>query len=161
MAKKSPFITTGVVANNRKSNFDYFIEDKIEAGIMLAGTEVKSLRLGHANISDAYASHISDSKHGDGIYLQNFNIPMYGTSPHYQHDPLRIKKLLLHKKEIAKLVGSIQRKGYTLIPLSIYFNERGVAKVELGLGLGKQQHDKRATEKEREWTREKNRLLKE
>ena len=142
------------VAQNRKAGYNYFIEDTLEAGIMLTGTEVKSLRAGKSNITDA---HAGDS--GGELYLFNLHIPEYGQGNRFNHEPRRPRKLLLHKREISRLLGAIQRKGVTIVPLQIYFNKRGKAKVELGLATGKKQYDKRATEKERDWNREKQRLL--
>jgi SsrA-binding protein len=142
------------VAQNRKARFNYFIEDTLEAGIMLTGTEVKSLRAGKSNITDA---HAGDSK-GE-LYLFNLHIPEYGSGNRFNHEPRRPRKLLLHKRQISKLLGAIQREGVTIVPLQIYFNKRGMAKVELGLATGKKQYDKRATEKARDWNREKQRLM--
>jgi len=142
------------VAQNRKARYNYFIEDTLEAGIMLTGTEVKSLRAGKSNITD---SHAGESK-GE-LFLFNLHIPEYGQGNRFNHEPRRPRKLLLHKREIGKLLGAIQRKGVTIVPLQIYFNKRGKAKVELGVATGKKQYDKRATEKERDWNREKQRLL--
>ncbi len=152
--KKSNLITSGSIAKNRKATFNYAIEERVEAGIMLTGSEVKSLRLGMASIGESYAS-VED---GD-IYLINATIQEYGSGGHFNHIPTRKRKLLLHKKEISKLIGAVQKKGYSLIPLSLYFNSRGIAKVELGLGVGKKLHDKRQTEKDRDWGREKARVM--
>lgn len=145
-----------VIAENRKARHNYFIEDEIEAGIMLVGTEVKSLRAGHANIGDAFAE-----ARGEEMFLVNSHIQEYEFGNRFNHDARRPRKLLLNRKEINKLMAAIQRKGYTVVPLSLYFNERGRVKLSLGLARGKQLHDKRATEKERDWNREKGRLLKE
>lgn len=144
-----------VIAENRKARHNYFIEDEIEAGIMLVGTEVKSLRAGHANIGDAFAE-----ARGEEMFLVNAHIQEYEFGNRFNHDARRARKLLLNRKEINKLMAAIQRKGYTVVPLSLYFNERGRVKLSLGLARGKQLHDKRATEKERDWNREKGRLLK-
>jgi len=141
-------------ADNRKARYNYFIDDTVEAGLQLVGTEVKALRTGRANITDAYAA-----EQGREIYLLNAYIPEYGGGNRFNHEPRRPRKLLLHKREIAKLIGTLQRGGVTLVPLSIYFNERGRAKAELAVARGKKQHDKRATEKTRDWQREKGRLL--
>jgi len=141
-------------ADNRKARYNYFIDDTVEAGLQLVGTEVKALRTGRANITDAYAA-----EQGGEIYLLNAYIPEYGGGNRFNHEPRRPRKLLLHKREIAKLIGTLQRGGVTLVPLSIYFNERGRAKAELAVARGKKQHDKRATEKTRDWQREKGRLL--
>ena len=143
-----------VVAQNRKARHNYFIEDTVEAGIVLTGTEVKSLRAGRGSINECYAA----DQDGD-IYLINSHIPVYPPAGRFNHEPRRPRKLLLHRRQIAKLIGAMTREGYTLVPLSIYFNERGRAKVELGLGRGKKKHDKRATIKERDWQRQKRRLL--
>jgi SsrA-binding protein len=153
--KKDPNNKT--VAQNRKARFSYFIEDVMEAGIMLTGTEVKSLRTGQASINESYAD-----VRGNEIFLVNAHIPEYTKSnPKWQHEVLRPRKLLLHKNQMNKLIGAVQRKGTTLIPLSIYFNNRGIAKVELGVATGKKQHDKRETEKKRDWQREKSRVMRE
>ena len=144
-----------VVAQNRKARHDYFIEDTMEAGIALTGTEVKALRGGRSNVQDAYAS----SDDGD-MWLVNCYIPEYAHGNRHNHEPRRPRRLLLHRREINKLAGATQREGYTVVPLSIYFNGRGRAKVELGLAKGKKQYDKRATIKERDWNREKQRLMK-
>lgn len=145
------------VAQNRRARFDYFIEDVMEAGIMLTGTEVKSLRTGAASINESYA----DAREGN-IYLINAHIPEY-TRAHVklQHEVRRPRKLLLHKRQLEKLIGAVQRKGTTLVPLSIYFNARGIAKVELGIATGKKQHDKREAQKDRDWQREKSRVMRE
>jgi len=143
------------IAENRKARYNYFIEEDFEAGIMLVGTEVKSLRAGGANIQESYASF-----ENEGLYLVNAHIAEYGFGNRNNHDPARPRKLLLHKKELTKLFAKIQRAGKTVVPLSLYFNERGKVKVKLGLASGKKQHDKRATEKARDWGREKSRILK-
>lgn len=143
-----------VVARNRRATHDYFIDDRIEAGIVLQGTEVKSLREGKANIAEAYAAEQA----GD-LYLLNATIPEYRGGNRFNHAPTRPRKLLLHKRELAKLVQAVRRQGQTLIPLSLYFNPRGLAKIEIGLGRGKKLHDKRASIKERDWQRDKQRLL--
>ena len=153
MAKKSD-PERKMVAQNRKARHNYFIDEVLEAGIMLAGTEVKSLRQGKATIGDAYAS----DKAGE-IWLYNMNIPEYDSGGYTRHEEKRARKLLLKKREIAKLLGAVQREGITLVPLSIYFNPRGIAKVELGLARGKKQYDKRETEKKREWSKQQQRLL--
>lgn len=141
-------------ADNRKARYNYFIEDTVEAGIALVGTEVKSLRAGEANINEAFA----EMRDGQ-IYLVNAHIPEYTHGNRFNHDARRPRKLLLHRREINRLGAAAQRKGFTLVPLSIYFNDKGRAKVELGLGRGKAQHDKRATEAERDWQRQKERLV--
>jgi SsrA-binding protein len=143
-----------VVAENRKARFNYAIEDTVEAGVVLTGTEVKSVRSGKTNIAESYA----DAKGGE-IWLVNANIPEYSQANRFNHEPKRLRKLLLHKKQINKLVGAIEREGMTLIPLRMYFNERGMIKLQIGLAKGKKLHDKRDTEKKRDWEREKGRLL--
>jgi len=143
-----------VVAQNRKARHEYFVDDKVEAGIVLAGTEVKALREGRGNIQESYASE----KKGE-LYLLNAYIPEYSPASRFNHEPRRPRKLLLHKRQMLKLLGAVQRKGVTLVPLSIYFNDKGRAKVELALATGKRQHDKRTTIKERDWQRNKQRLL--
>src|ERR1700727_1356854 len=143
------------VAMNRKARHDYFITDSVEAGIVLLGTEVKSLRSGQASIQEAFAG----PKDG-GLYLLNAYIPEYKQAgTHLQHEPRRARQLLLHKREMSKLLGSVKREGMTLIPLGIYFNKRGIAKLELGLAKGKHKADKRETIKKREWEREKGRAM--
>lgn len=142
------------VAQNRKAFHDYAIEDKLEAGIVLAGTEVKSLREGRANLGDAYAGEMQGE-----LYLFNAYIPEYRQASRFNHETRRPRKLLVHKKERNKLLGAVQRDGYTLVPLSIYFNRRGMAKVQLGLGRGKKSYDKRASIKDRDWQRQKERLF--
>ena len=143
-----------VVAENRKARFNFSIEDTVEAGIVLTGTEVKSVRSGKTTIAESYA----DSKDGE-IWLVNANIPEYAQANRFNHEPKRDRKLLLHKKQIDKLSGAIDREGMTLIPLKMYFNERGMIKLQIGLAKGKKLHDKRDTEKKRDWAREKGRLL--
>lgn len=144
-----------VVATNRKAFHDYFIEDKFEAGIVLQGTEVKSLRDGRVNLQDSYAS-VRDTE----IFLHNCHISPYSHGNIMNHDPTRVRKLLLHKTEINKLMGKTQQKGLTLIPLRIYFSKRGHAKVELGLAKGKKLYDRRESIKAREAGREVERAIK-
>ena len=144
------------VAVNRKARRNYFIDDTFEAGVVLQGSEVKSMRAGQGSINEAYAAE----RRGE-LFLINAHIPEYAAANRQNHDPRRPRKLLLRKREIKRLVGAIQRQGMTLIPLSLYFNERGRAKVELGLAHGKRKHDKRAAERDREWGRRKARLLRE
>ena len=153
MAKKKDD-GTKIIADNRKARFNYSIEDTIEAGVMLTGTEVKSARNGKSTIAESYA----DSKGGE-IWLVNANIPEYLQANRFNHEPRRPRKLLLHKRQINKLIGAIEREGMTLIPLKMYFNEQGRLKLELALAKGKKLHDKRETEKKRDWSREKSRLL--
>ncbi len=143
------------ITYNRKARFNYAISEEIEAGIVLQGTEVKSLRLGYANIVDAHAS-----EKGGELWLLNLSIEEYPYANRFNHEPKRPRKLLLHKKQIKKLFGKLQTKGMTLIPLSLYFNAKGVVKVKLGLATGKKLVDKRETIKNREWERDKARALK-
>jgi SsrA-binding protein len=145
-----------VVADNRKARFNYEILDTLEAGIALTGTEVKSLRQGKATIAEAYAG-----PSGEELFLFNAYIPEYLQANRFNHETRRPRRLLLHRRQINKLIGATQREGFTVIPLKIYFNERGRAKVQLGLGRGKKLHDKRETEKRRTWDRERARLLRE
>jgi len=145
-----------VVAMNRKAYHDYFIEEKFEAGMVLKGTEVKSLRDRRVNLQDSYAS----VKEGE-VFLHHCHISPYSHGNLMNHDPIRTRKLLLHRKEINKLLGKTQQKGLTLVPLRIYFSTRGQAKVELGLAKGKKQHDRRASIKAREAGREVERAMKE
>jgi SsrA-binding protein len=143
-----------VAAENRKARHEYFIEDTLEAGIMLLGTEVKSLREGRADISDAYAN----SRAGE-IFLVNAHIPEYRGGNRFNHEPKRPRKLLLRRREMEKLLGQVKRQGVTLVPLKLYFNQRGLAKLLLGVARGKKQHDKRASLKERDWKREQARVM--
>lgn len=149
-----PFDKHKVVAENRRARFDYFVEDRLEAGIALTGTEVKSLRVGEGSIAESYAG-----VEGDEIWLINASIPEYSHGNRQNHEPRRPRKLLLKGREIAKLQGAVTRQGLTLVPLSIYFNSRGRAKVELAIARGKKMHDKREVQKERDWKREQGRLL--
>src|ERR671928_450825 len=143
-----------VVADNRKARFNYEILDTYEAGIALTGTEVKSLRQGKATIGEAYAG-----PSGEEFFLFNAYIPEYLQANRFNHETRRPRRLLLHKRQINKLLGATQREGFSVIPLKVYFNEKGRAKVELGLGRGKKLHDKRETEKKRSWDRERARLM--
>lgn len=147
-----------VAAENRKARYNYAIEDTVEAGIVLEGSEVKSLREGKANIGESYAS----IEQGE-LWLINSYIPPFAqaTSRAFGHDERRRRKLLVHKRELARLAAAVGRQGMTLVPLKLYFNEKGRAKLELGLARGKKQADKRETEKRRDWQREKARLMKE
>jgi SsrA-binding protein len=142
-------------AENRRARFNYEIGQIFEAGIQLAGSEVKSLRQGRSNIADAYAS-----ESGGELFLYNAYIPEYLQANRFQHETRRPRKLLLHKREIARLAAAVQREGMTIVPLKIYFNDKGRAKVEIALARGKKLHDKRETEKKRDWQREQRRLLK-
>ena len=155
MAKeKNPNSKT--VAENRKARFSYEVLDTYEAGLALTGTEVKSLREGKANIQESYAS-----VEGGEIWLINSYLPEYLQGNRFNHEPRRRRKLLLNRREMSRLAQGVEREGMTMVPLKIYFNERGRAKLLLGLARGKKLHDKRETEKERDWGREKARLLKE
>jgi SsrA-binding protein len=152
--KPSTFDKIKTVAENRRARFEYFIEDVFEAGIALSGTEVKSLRFGEGSIAESYA-YVNDGE----AWLVNANIPEFSHGNRFNHEPKRPRKLLLHEREIEKMIGAVERKGMTLIPLSVYFNSRGRAKVELALAKGKQTHDKRQTIKDRDWKRDKARLM--
>ncbi|NNC60557.1 MAG: SsrA-binding protein SmpB [Erythrobacter sp.] len=156
MARPKPetFDKQKTVAENRRARFDYAVEDKFEAGLALQGTEVKALRAGEASIAESYAE-VRDGE----AWLINANIPEFSHGNRFNHEPRRPRKLLLHAREIERLVGAVERKGMTLIPLSIYFNKSGRAKVELGLAKGRQAQDKRAYLKERDWKRDKARIL--
>jgi SsrA-binding protein len=145
---------TKTVAQNRRARFDYSIEDTFEAGIVLVGTEVKSLRRGQASITEAYASD-----QGGELYLLNAHIAPYDSGKTFGHEPRRPRKLLLHRREIGKMIGAIRREGMTLVPLSIYFNARGQAKVSLALAKGRRKADQRQAIKDRDWQRQKSRLL--
>jgi SsrA-binding protein len=143
-----------IISENRKARFNYFITDTLEIGIVLKGTEVKSLREGKANIAEAYISVENDE-----LWLINSNILEYSKGNRFNHDPKRHRKLLASRREINRLQGAINREGMTLIPLKLYFNTKGFAKITLGICKGKQNHDKRETEKTRDWNRQKERLL--
>jgi SsrA-binding protein len=143
-----------IAAENRRARRDYEIKDTIEAGIVLEGTEVKSLRSGRANLADSFAA-----QKGDELFLFNAYIPEYQASNVFTHETRRPRKLLVRRRELNKLVGAITREGMTLVPLSIFFNERGLAKVSLALGRGRKNYDKRAAEKERDWKRDKARAM--
>lgn len=144
------------VAENRRARHDYFIEDTVEAGLVLVGSEVKSLREGRANIAESYAS-----PENNGVWLINADIPQYGPANRFNHEPRRPRRLLLHRREIGRLIGAVQREGRTLIPLKLYFNERGMAKLSLGLAKGKKLHDKRDSARDADWKRQKARLMRE
>ena len=154
--KPKTFDKLKTVADNRRARFDYHVEDTFEAGLALQGTEVKALRAGEATIAESYAE-VRDGE----VWLINSNIPEYSHGNRLNHEPRRPRKLLLHEREINKMFGAVERKGMTLVPLSIYFNATGRAKVELALAKGKQAHDKRATIKDRDWKRDKARLMRE
>ena len=155
-----PPVATGVkakiVAENRKARYEYFIDDVVEAGIALAGTEVKALRQGEGSIGEAYA----ELKDGQ-MWLVNANIPEFSHGNRHNHEPKRPRKLLMHARQISKFNGAVTRQGMTVIPLMIYFNDRGMAKVELALAKGKKLHDKRDTEKTRDWKRDAARIMRE
>jgi SsrA-binding protein len=155
MAAK-PERTQKIVADNRKARFNYAIGDVFEAGIALTGTEIKSLRAGKATIAESYA----DARGGE-IWLINANIPEYLQASRFNHAPKRARKLLLHKREIHKLMGAVEREGMTIVPLKLYFNPKGRAKIEIAVARGKKLHDKRETEKKRSWERERGRLMRE
>jgi len=143
-----------LIAENRRARFDYFLEDAVEAGISLTGTEVKSLRTGRANIAESYAS----VENGE-IVLINADIPTYAGGNRFNHEPRRHRKLLLHKKQIGKLIVAVQREGRTIVPTKLYWNDKGIAKLEIMLAKGKKAHDKREATAERDWQRDKARLM--
>jgi SsrA-binding protein len=143
-----------LIAENRRARFDYFLEETFEAGLALTGTEVKSLRNGRANIAESYAA-----VEGQDLYLINADIPPYSQANRFNHEPRRHRKLLLHRKQLDRLIGAVQREGRTLIPTRLYWNDKGLAKLELALAKGKKLHDKRETTAERDWQRDKARLL--
>jgi len=144
-----------VIADNRRARFDYFLENALEAGIALTGTEVKSLRNGRANIAESYVS----IENGDELHLINADIPPYGHANRFNHEPRRPRKLLLHRKEISRFMTGIQREGMTIVPTKLYFNDKGMVKLEIALAKGKKLHDKREASAERDWNRDKARLL--
>ena len=156
MARPTPaaFDKTKTVAENRRARFEYHIEDKLEAGIMLTGTEVKSLRFGEGSIAESYA-HVDNGE----AWLVNANIPEFSHGNRHNHEPKRPRKLLLNHRQLAKLHGAVARQGMTIVPLSVYFNSKGRAKVEIALARGRKAHDKRDYEKEKDWKREQGRLL--
>ncbi len=145
-----------IAADNRRARYNYEIGETFEAGLMLAGTEVKALRTGKATIAESYAS----VERSGEVFLINATIPEYLQGNRFNHEPKRPRKLLLHAKEIVKLSQGVEREGMTIVPLKIYFNDKGRAKIEIALARGKQLHDKRETEKKRDWNREKGRILK-
>lgn len=151
---KSDFISVGQVAQNRRASFDYYISERFTAGLELTGTEVKSLRLGHANITDAFGI-----EKGGELYISNMFIAEYANKGYASHAEKRDRKLLLTKKEVNDILGSIAQKGTTLVAIRLFFNEKGRAKLEVGLGVGKKLYDKRETEKTRDWNREKARVM--
>lgn len=143
-----------LIAENRRARFDYFLEETFEAGLQLTGTEVKSLRNGRANIAESYAD-----VEGREIMLINADIPPYAQANRFNHEPRRPRKLLLHRRQIDRLIGAVQREGRTLVPTRLYWNDKGVAKLEIALAKGKKAHDKREAVAERDWQRDKARLL--
>jgi SsrA-binding protein len=143
-----------LIAENRRARFDYFLDETLEAGLMLTGTEVKALREGRANIAESYVG-----VEGRQLALINAHIPEYGPANRFNHEPRRQRRLLMHRKEIDKLIGAAQREGRTLVPTKLYFNDRGMVKLEVALARGKKAHDKRAAESERDWKREQGRLM--
>jgi SsrA-binding protein len=145
-----------VAAENRRARHNYFIEETLESGLVLQGSEVKSLRAGRASLAEAWAG----PKDG-ALYLLNCHIPAYLQAARRNHDPRRPRKMLLHKREIGRLMDAVKREGVTLVPLKLYFNERGIAKLLVGLAKGKKKHDKRQSEKDRDWKRQKARLMRE
>ena len=153
---KNRLISFGRIAENRKAKYNYEIREKIQTGIILTGTEVKSLRLGKASISESYASETNGK-----LFLINSNIPIYEAANNFNHEPIRQRELLVSKKERNKLFGLIKKEGVTLVPLSLYFNKKGFAKVDLGISKGKKKQDKRESIKLREWNRQKSRIMKE
>jgi len=153
--KASPSESSKTVAVNKKARFEYFIEEKLEAGLALEGWEVKALRAGKAQLTESYVL----LKEGQAWLFGCHITPLPTASTHVHPDPIRTRKLLMHRREIDRLVGAVERRGYTLVPLKMYWN-RGRAKLEVGLAKGKKQHDKRATEKDRDWQRQKSRIMK-
>ncbi len=145
-----------LIAENRRARFDYYLEETFEAGLALTGSEVKSLRAGKANIAEAYAA-----VDGRTITLVNANIPLYGPANRFNHEPRRPRPILLHRRQIDRLIGAVQRQGRTIVPTRLYWNDKGLAKLELALAKGKSAPDKRATEADRDWKREQGRLMRE
>ena len=145
-----------IAAQNRKARHNYTIEDSVEAGIVLTGSEIKSLREGRANIAESFANE----KDGE-LFLVNAHIPEYKQAGQFNHEPKRPRKLLLHRRQISRFIGAIQREGMTLVPLKLYINSKGKAKLALALGKGKHQYDKRQSEKKKDWERQKARLMRE
>ena len=143
-----------LIAENRRARFDYFLEDRLEAGLVLTGSEVKSLRLGRANIAESYAS----VERGEMVLI-NAYIPEYPGANRFNHEPRRGRKLLLHRRQIAKLTQAVQREGRTIVPVKLFFDEKGRAKLEIALAKGKKLHDKRATEADKDWKRDQARLM--
>lgn len=153
---KKASVKDTTIAENRRARFDFAVEDTFEAGIVLVGTEVKALREGRANIAEAYVA-----VEGTEAFLVNANIPIYAPASQFNHLPTRPRKLLLKRRELNVLIGETQRKGRTIVPLKMYFNEKGTAKLLIGTAVGKQNYDKRQTEKKRDWNKQKVRLMRE
>ena len=147
---------TRLIAENRRARFDFHLEEKFEAGLKLTGSEVKSLRAGKANIAESYAA-----ADGDEITWVNAYIPEYGPSNRFNHEPRRPRRVLLHRRQIDRLIGAVRREGRTIVPTRLYFNDKGLAKLELALAKGKSAPDKRASEADRDWKREQGRLMRE
>ncbi len=147
-------MTGKLIAENRRARFDYFLEETFEAGLVLTGSEVKSLRNGRANIAESYAA-----VEGDEVVLINSDIPPFAQANRFNHEPRRHRKLLLKRKQLDKLIGAVQREGRTIIPTKLYWNDKGLAKLEIALAKGKKLHDKRETVADRDWQRDKARLL--
>lgn len=143
-----------VIAENRRARYDYFLEEPFEAGLVLTGSEVKSLRTGRANIAESYVS-----VEGDEVVLINADIPPFAQANRFNHDPRRHRKLLLHRKQLDRLIGAVQREGRTIIPTKLYWSDKGLAKLEIAVAKGKKLHDKREATAERDWQRDKARLL--
>jgi len=156
MAKKKSDINSGLIAENRRARYDYAIEDTLEAGLQLQGTEVKALRLGKANIAESYVSVENNE-----AFLVNANIPVYAPAAQFNHLPTRPRKLLLKRREINRLIGETQRKGRTVVALKLYFDKNGRIKLLIGVATGKKAHDKRETQKKRDWQRDKARIMRE
>jgi SsrA-binding protein len=146
--------TVKLIAENRRARFDYFLDDSVEAGLSLTGTEVKALRQGRANIAESYAA-----VEGRELVLVNAYIPEYAAASRFNHEPRRHRKLLLHRRQIDRLIGAVQREGRTIVPVRLYWNDEGLAKLEVALAKGKKLHDKRQTEADRDWARDKARLM--
>ena len=147
-------MASNLIADNRRARYDYFLEESFEAGIALTGSEVKSLRLGRANIAESYAS-----VEGGEMVLINAYIPEYPGANRFNHEPRRGRKLLLHRRQIAKLTQAVQREGRTIVPVKLFFDEKGRAKLEIALAKGKTLHDKRASEADKDWKRDQARLM--
>ena len=153
---KPPPSTQKLIAENRRARYDYFIEETLEAGLSLTGSEVKSLRLGRANVAESYAA-----VEGRELILVNAYIPEYAAASRFNHEPRRPRKLLMHRRQIDRLLGSVNREGRTLITMRLYWNDKGLAKLELAVAKGKKNHDKREAEADRDWQRDKARLMRE